>query len=270
MSVDKAINYFYRIKGRYDSEYNGAKLRIIRSDLDRSEKKRRVRNLKPKCINCKRNVGTQFSTANRHLKAVCGDTNDPCKLNINIKLGISESLDALNNEISANLNRAKDTIIEIKLQLLFGIITEEQMEEAFTSVKESYKSLLSAANMVSNEISEQQMITIKDVGGEREISRKILAAANEIKLGNLISDFKRLIKEYENDNSADTKLATMTDAIDRYLTSIVPTLDSIRNTLYKVNTVIKDKRQYKLIQLKVPLAETVLDLENPEIISNIK
>ena len=67
-------------------------------------------------------------------------------------------------------------------------------------------------------------------------------------MGNLISDFKRLIREYELDTSPDTKMSKMEDAIDMYLNQIVPTLDTIRTTLFRINTVIKEKKQYKLIE----------------------
>lgn len=268
--VNKAIDSYYKIKGRYDSKFNASKLRIIRSKIPLAEKKQRIERIKVKCINCKRDVGTRFSTADRHLKAVCGDDSAPCPLNIDIKLGIAESLDSLEETLTHDLNLVKRKIIETKLMLLFGLLTEEQMEKAFADLKETYKSLVQAQNMISEKIKDQYMITIKDIGGDRDIERKTLAAANEVKVGNLISDFKRLIREYELDTSPDTKMSKMEDAIDMYLNQIVPTLDTIRTTLFRINTVIKEKKQYKLIQIQVPIDLRVIDLEEPEIVTNKK
>ena len=128
--------------------------------------------------------------------------------------------------------------------------------------------------MIDGEIRNNQMIKIQEGAGDvramRDIERTTLAAANQVKLGNLISDFQRQMREYENDESADTKLAKITDAIDLYLTQIIPTVDTIRTTLYKINTIIKEKNLYKLVQIKMPLKDRVLEIVSPEIISNIK
>ena len=50
----------------------------------------------------------------------------------------------------------------------------------------------------------------------------------------------------------------------------MPTLTTIRTTLFRINTVIKEKKQYKLIQIKVPIALRVIDLEEPKVVSNKK
>jgi len=274
MSANEAIDYFYKIKGRYDTKYNNAKKRIMASDESIARKRSRVQSITLKCVSCKRDVGTRFSVADRHLKAVCGDSSDPCKLNIDIQLGQSTSMNSLDDAITSDLNTVKVQIIKTKLLLLFGLLDEDRMEEAFLDLKKSYKSLIEVQNMIDGEIRNNQMIKIQEGAGDvramRDIERTTLAAANQVKLGNLISDFQRQMREYENDESADTKLAKITDAIDLYLTQIIPTVDTIRTTLYKINTIIKEKNLYKLVQIKMPLKDRVLEIVSPEIISNIK
>jgi hypothetical protein len=279
-SVEDEIANFYKLKGQYDLKYNTIKLRIIHGDGSLSEKKQEFKDIKVKCVNCKRNVGTRFTTNDRHLRAICGDINNPCKLNIDIKLGTSELFSSLERQLSHDLNIAKMRIIKIKLKLLFDLVTEEQMEEAFIEIKKSYKSLVIGNNVVQKELMEHQLVSPKEVMPSSlsiavsedgpKVPRRTLAAANENALAGYISNFKGLIKEYEMDDSADTKLSKMREAIDIYLDNIIPTLDIIRNTLFKINTVVKHKKQYHLIQIKVPLNEEVLNTENPEIISNKK
>jgi len=279
-SVEDEIANFYKLKGRYDLKYNTSKLRIIHGDGSLSEKKQEFKDIKVKCINCKRNVGTRFTTNDRHLRAICGDVDNPCKLNIDIKLGTSELFSSLERQISHDLNIAKIRIIKIKLKLLFDLVTEEQMEEAFIEIKESYKSLVVGNNVVQKELMDHQLVSPKEVmpsslsiavsEDRPKVPRRTLAAANENALGGYISNFKSLIKEYEMDGSADAKLSKMREAIDIYLENIIPTLDIIRNTLFKINTVVKYKKQYHLIQIKLPLNEEVLNMENPKIITNKK
>lgn len=285
MSADEAIDYFYKIKGKYDTKYNNAKKRIMASNDSTARKRARVQSITLKCVSCKRDVGVRFSVSDRHLRAVCGDSTNPCKLNIDIQLGQYESMNSLDDSVTSDLNTVKVQIIETKLLLLFGLLDEDRMEEIFLDLKKSYKSLVQIQNMIDGEIKNNQMIKIQDavvrvsegkkgdqsgIREMRDIERTTLAAANQVKLGNLISDFKRQIREYENDTSADTKLAKITDAIDLYLTQIIPTVNTIRTTLYKINTIIKEKKHYKLVQIKMPLKDRVLEITSPEIISNIK
>jgi len=274
MSANEAIDNFYKIKGNYDTKYNNAKKRIMASDASIARKRARVQSIPLKCVSCKRNVGTRFSVTDRHLKAVCRDSSNPCKLNIDIKLGQSTSINSLDDAVTVDLNSVKVQIIKTKLLLLFGLLDEDRMEEAFLDLKNSYKSLIEVQNVIDGEIRNNQMIKIQegtgDVRAMRDIERTTLAAANQVKLGNLISDFQRQMREYQNDKSADTKLVKMTDAIDLYLTQIIPTVDTIRTTQYKINTIIKEKNHYKLVQIKMPLKDRVLEIVSPEIISNIK
>jgi hypothetical protein len=86
--------------------------------------------IKPKCVNCKRPVGSIFSTKvdddGRHLIAICGDRTAPCLFNININLGLVENIrDNLNSD-EDSLSQNKREIIIDKNDMLFGYITEEE------------------------------------------------------------------------------------------------------------------------------------------------
>jgi len=270
MAAEEAISNFYKLKGKYDKKYNSAKRRIIKGGGPLSEQRKRIRRISMKCVDCRRPVGTKFSTAKRELVAVCGDSKDPCNLNIKIKLGVTEPIDQLLSNMDKDLNKSKLKIIEIKLNLLFSLVTEEEMEKEFEEVKGQYKSLIKVQNMILQDIKRSSMTQIDDVGGTRDIERKKLAVISQIRLGNLINDFKTMIREYELDKAVDTKMAKMESAIELYLTQIVPALKLIRDALYKVNTVIEDKGVFKLIQIKDPLKDRVFELEKPEVISNKK
>lgn len=281
-TVDQAIDNFYKLKGQYDIAYNNVKMRIIKKeDLDLQTKKEEIAKIKIKCANCKRDVGTIFTTSDRNLKAVCGDRNKPCGLDIDIKLGLSILFSNLENDINVDLNTSQRMIIETKLLLLFGLINEDQMEESFSSLKQQYKSLIAANNTVSENLADQEKISTKEmnegdgllvdgVGDADKISRQTLAATNQVRLERFISNFREIIKEYELDSSQDTKMAKMRDAIEMYINSIQPTADIIRKTLFRVNTVIKKKKQYHMIHIKKPISEEVFVLDYPEIISNKK
>ena len=102
ISFNEALNNYYEFKTLYETSYKKEKRDIINNKkLSWNEKRSKFEKLKPKCINCKRPVGTLFSRkftndSSREFKtllAVCGDRVKPCKLNINLKLENVETLE---------------------------------------------------------------------------------------------------------------------------------------------------------------------------------
>ena len=90
----ESLNNYYKLKAMYENSFDKEKTNIINNNsLSWKEKKIEFKNYKPKCINCKRPVGTIFSRTydekefSRVLKAVCGDIQDPCSLNITLNIG---------------------------------------------------------------------------------------------------------------------------------------------------------------------------------------
>ena len=100
--------------------------------LSNREKRSEFLKLKPKCINCKRPGGTRFVTSffdetdkeesYRQYKATCGIIADPCKLNITVQIGKTDSLPNLLNTIQEEINDIKNNIIDYKNKLLFGFL----------------------------------------------------------------------------------------------------------------------------------------------------
>jgi len=138
--AEEAIDNFYKLKGSYDAKYRRAK-NNIRGDEDASleEKRRRTSAILRKCVGCQRNVSTNFSTTNRELIATCGDESTPCGLDIKIQSGTYKYLPTLIDSIDSDLSISKLDINRIKLNLLFGLVSEEDMAEKFEKIKESYK-----------------------------------------------------------------------------------------------------------------------------------
>ena len=62
----------------------------------------------------------------------------------------------------------------------------------------------------------------------------------------------------------------LNDAIELYQTQIIPTIAVIRRALYDINAVIRDKGEFRLVQIKTSLVHRTIQLEPPEIIKNKK
>jgi hypothetical protein len=112
----QAMNTYYKLKSAYENSFAKEKAEIMkRMGLSWREKRREFAELKPKCINCKRPVGTLFSNNvdpngdGRSINAVCGDRNKPCDLDISINLGLITNLkDTMQNDkMEINENKRK-------------------------------------------------------------------------------------------------------------------------------------------------------------------
>lgn len=130
---------FFRLKQEYEQN-----LRKIKRDTYRREPTKRmgrlaVLSLKPKCINCKRPVGTIFSKRiDNKYTILCGDTSNPCNLNFQIfNGGYVNFLDFI-NILKDELNINKEAIIRQKLDTIFSYISEEKSIEIFKNELESY------------------------------------------------------------------------------------------------------------------------------------
>ena len=95
ISVDDAINEYYRLKNIYETSYYEKYIKPIIKATKKSKREKRVEYSKlPKaeCVNCKRNVGTIFAINykdiwTRNFAVKCGDLTEPCPLNISILCG---------------------------------------------------------------------------------------------------------------------------------------------------------------------------------------
>jgi transposase-like protein len=144
ISVEEAINNFYKEKSKYESLLEKDKKSIIKNkDLSWKEKRLEYKKLKPKCINCKRPVGSIFTITHdsnksdepRILRATCGDKVNPCNFNININPGSYYNIVTDLKKEEAELKKYKLKIIDEKNKLLFGYVSTEDAVNNFEEIK---------------------------------------------------------------------------------------------------------------------------------------
>lgn len=248
----EAINSFYDLKNKYESKLSQEKKKIIlNTQLSKKEKRDRFLRIKRKCINCKKEGGTVFSTNNKLLKAVCGAAN-PCKLDIEIQVARYMDGRAIIDILKGQYDSLKQIIIETKLNLLFNYITEDAAVDSFDKhreelqeTSETYKALLIEYLLVTN-----------------NPTKAVKLMEEEIKVFNYIEEYKNLIKQYDDENKDDY----LTEALELYHLKIIPSLETIRSLKFSHNSVEKDgnvefafddyKDTYELIQTPYTIEDT--------------
>ena len=274
--TDTALEDYYKLKSQYEGKYERQKAGILSSDMSNSDKRKKVALLKRKCIKCDRPVGTVFQRQGRILTAACGETTMPCSLDIKIDRGEYVFGPTLVDRLIQDVEQQKKTIIEIKLNLLFGIETEETTLEMFEKIKAAYKKSQTLLDDVQNILQNNDLVEIDQIGGEREIAKRELVRINKIELGKLVKGFKVLIAELDAEEAEDAKLTELEEAMEIYLDQIVPVLKTIRENQYDVVTVIEQPvakpaaNKFKLIQLETTISKQQLIVESAKVISNVK
>ena len=251
-----ALNLFYSMKSQYETNLNKEKTKIINNkDLSNREKQREFKKLKPKCINCKRPVGTIFATIydekedGRQNKAQCGDRTNPCDLNIVINLGKIIRLEDFLEMDEKDISKLKVDIIKDKNDLIFGYITTEEALDKFEKSKENLNELVS-----SYELSLEKFMMVINNKEKKEELRKI---EKEIKSN--ISYIKDALKK-------DTTQKSVNDIIAFQINEMMPKVEQRQELLYPYNAVETINNNCYLNQKKV----TIEQLENNYSVNNVK
>lgn len=264
MSVNEALNEFYKLKNKYESDYNKDKQKLIKNKaLSWKEKRNEYKQLKPKCINCKRPVGTIFSIKHigeknddaRELKAICGNLTEPCNLNITINPGTTYNIMTHIKELEKNNDDYKNEIIEYKNKLLFGYTTTEIAVEKFDKTKEAINDI----NFLLN-FNYEQLFEIVDNKSENERSKKL-----QEELYIYIDQIKQSMKDFD----ATTNVQFARDAVAIYVNQMQPKIDELFQLKYKVNLVEYDESDgtYHLIQKKYGAANLEDNYVEPSVVS---
>jgi hypothetical protein len=249
----EALNTYYKLKTAYENAYNKDKNKIIKiKDLSWKEKRIEFSKLKPKCINCKRAVGSLFYTTQdkgeRTLVAKCGDKSNPCPLNIVINLGYIVNLDKELAKDEQTITDEKREIIADKNDLLFGYITSKEAVEKFESIKESY-----ATTSTNYEFFLSVYNDIVDNKEKKEELKK-----EELELQVMIGNIKRTMKDFESTQNVQF----VNDVVELYVKEMTPLLKEIVKKKYAVSSVEYDEGDgvYKLIQKPISLESLESDL----------
>lgn len=278
--TEEAINGYFKLKAAYYKKYNASIKNIRENELTLREikkgitKRDKVEKLKIKCVGsgCSSKEGTFFETNGTHLLASCKSKDNPCQLNIDINRGVFLYLSEILQSTISDLNISKIGIIKMKLNLLFSLSTEEEIAENFEEMKNKYKQLEIILSNLNSIIIENNLIKINNplLGDETTLSRSEIVKLEIIKLENLITQFRAIIKDAQIETTISS-IPYFTDAIQQYINNMIPLISNIQKYKYNIQTIIEeDDNKFRLIQIKNPLKKQQIELEAPEIISNIK
>jgi hypothetical protein len=264
ISVEEAINNFYKEKSKYESLLEKDKKTIIKNkDLSWKEKRLEYKKLKPKCVNCKRPVGSIFTithdrskiNSSRILRATCGDRVNPCNFNININPGSYNNIITDLRKEEDELKKYKMNIIDEKNKLLFGYISTEDAVTKFEQIKGD---IASSSELI--EIYYREYNNVFD-NEEKKSELKQLLSSSYL----FINQIKDAVKNYEKTHNTQY----CKDAVTMYIEQLKPMLTKIMNLKYNASFVDYDSKTgiYSLIQQKYAIRNTESMNDEPKVIT---
>ncbi len=247
--MNNAINTFYSLKADYDKQKSDIIRKISKkSHLSRKEKQKEFKMTKFKCINCNRPVGTSFGISfdkkkeTRIAKAMCGDRINPCPLNIEIDLGRITSVSKHLQELDKEIAEIKQKIVLIKNDIIFGYKTTEDAVTIFNELKEDLSYAMEGY--------ETMLISYVDIYERPDDKKKI--QEKEIEVYKDIQEMKGMIADFDKENNINY----INDAVNLYITQLVPKLSEIRKLKYPVMFTEHDNNKCVLIQEKINPIQT--------------
>ena len=258
------LNEYYKLKEKYDSSKEKLKNSILYGEnikkLSIREKRLEYEQIKPKCINCKRPVGSIFSQkydneiGTRLLKAMCGDRVNPCPLNIVINPGYYETYSNSIQEIENIIKTNKNNIIIDKNKLLFGYIKSDDAINNFEKLKNNISEY---TGLLSFELN-KYMEVVDNPDEKKELNMKTEEVFE------LIATIKETMEKFDETN--DTQFVK--DVVDLYVNSLTPKLNDVLHLKYKYCSV--EVHEYdstlNLIQRKNAPEELEYPLVEPSIV----
>lgn len=198
----------------------------LKSTYDKDSKKR--------CIKCRKKTGTIFATNDFYYTAICGNTTDPCKLNIRLYRGEFGNNDDLVNVMREFMERDKEDIIRQKMDTVFSYISESESAKLFENKMASYTEHSDLYKMALNEYN--------DVVDSFEKKKKIADKTNEYH--SLKKKMKTRLQEYKEKQDK----ALLKSAMDLYINELKPVAQLLQSLKYPLMEVVNDfeLRQYEL------------------------
>ena len=134
-----SLNQYFKLKNEYEKKLLAKKKQIFKKAPTRKTGQKMISNVKISCIYCKRNVGTIFTCKNRHYKAFCGDSINPCELKIDIYSGDYYNLLEMIEEFEITMTNLREDIINLKLDSLFDYVNKDITIKNFEEKSKDYE-----------------------------------------------------------------------------------------------------------------------------------
>ena len=200
-----AVDEYYKLKGQYEAPYKKFVENLVTNDnLTNAERRGRLATYKKKCVGCGSLGGTVFTQTATLLTATCGNTHNPCRLNLRIPKKPREDIITVVDTMAAKIEANKAQTIRTKLDFLFGFKSESATIAEFNKLK---------AELIAD-VKEYRVAFAKYLDVVANYSKKREEKKKQDGLAAFVQKFKELIAKFEETRDD----AYLKEATELYLT----------------------------------------------------
>lgn len=257
----KDIDKYYKLKNEYIRKNNDSVAKILSNQgLTIADKRERVKEIKKRCVKCKREGGTLFQETNTKLYAIC-QVEPKCDFIIDINKGDPIILlPDLLTQLRFRLESEKTSLMELKINHALGTISDDDAIQMFDEKQEMFKRLTIATSSI-----EEKLISITN-----NISKNNEINSLKVDLYKVIDEYKNSLKDFKITGREEF----MRDALEKYNDEILKKASELREKEYSFNNVdviqtssnekeyVLRQEKYTLSDLEVPLINDLRELLN--------
>ena len=242
--VFELISYYYKIKNEYTTKYNELKKKkkkLNYKNLNDNEMRKEIKNIKMKCIHCKKNGGNIFKEDGNIIDVKC-NAKKKCDFHIRIRLGKYKSFDAYKTLLKKEIEDYKNKIIKLKLDLLFKLEKENVVLGEFNMIKEELtekQTLLSKIQTIFDKNN-----NINDTSDDNEpvlINRKNTIKNLSIRMNNEINDYNDVLKKFKEEGENENNINILKDALNIYIENIIPLMEKKQEISFQTYEILEKK-----------------------------
>jgi Leucine-rich repeat (LRR) protein len=249
----ESLNTYFKMKTEYHKQIYDIKKQVYKKAKSKKIARKMMAELKPKCINCDRPVGSLFSNKERTYVARCGDANAPCNLDIRIFAGEYEYIDSSLKQFQDGIQMYKEEIIKQKLDTLFNYIDERESISLFKKKLEDY----TETNVIFKELNNQYI----DIFFNEEKKEKMQKKIEHI--SKIQERFNDLILKYKRSDNREI----LKDAMNIYVNEIKPEMDNLQMIKYETMEINEHDNDSQLFQKEYRLDKLTFTIgSHPKVI----
>jgi hypothetical protein len=263
MDLDK-LNTFYYLKQKYEQD---KKERCNKFALDKDKSSWKMKRAyfaskKPKCVNCKRKVGSEFSIKHidgfRNFLGKCGDVSKPCDFHIEFKVPYVVRIDKELKNAHKKLNELHESVILTKNKVIFGMLDPAGAVGQFDDLN-----IQIGSNTIELEKYSMKLLKVtNNMAKKEELSNKIVEFNENVAELNVI--MQKCLQDDDPIKKVVDYLVEVIDPSAKHVSQMkyaTREIEKIQDALGREKEYIYHTIEYKISDLELPTLMEVVHFE---------
>lgn len=268
-----ALNRYYQLKSRYEGEISNKKKGIKTASKSNRERRDMFRKFTPMCVSCGRKVGSTFTTTSSKddtlHTAICGDTKNPCQLDIKLK---SDSTYNIRKERVRELeimHKYGKNVIRLMNDGMFGYITGDAVVETHDAyeheriAEEAVQKKRESIMKLRDDVSTSEVMYSRVSLADNKDKQLLVYTATDL-LNEHVASIKSNIKEYARSGNRQF----IRDSIQLYANEMRENINTLNSNKYARMAVERSDKPttYTLYQESSTIGSWLLDDHDPQVV----